>query len=101
MFVTTAPPRHAYRRPRVTRRGRHDQSTPSAATKTVGAPSPIRRGSFMDHAQQYSELYRAPAASPMVAATPPAAIRHEARPTRTPGTLLLAAARFLTLRRTS
>jgi hypothetical protein len=65
------------------------------------APAAIRRGSFMDHAQQFPELSPAPAAPTTASATPPPAIQQRPRQLRAPGTLLAAAVDFLTARRTA
>ena len=91
MLHTTAPRQRAYRRPRATRQIRHNQPLPTA----------IRRGSFMEHAQQFPEVYPTLVAPTTASTTARAAIDQRPRPLRTPRTLLAAAVCFLTARRTA
>ena len=89
MLHITAPQHHAYRRPHATRRPPHAPAPPGA----------IRRGSFLEHTQQFPEVYPAPATPTTVSATPCSAIHPRPRALRTPGTLLAAAVCFLAGRR--
>jgi len=98
----TARKNHVYRRPRVTQLIRRDQQIPAAApaplpmTTSASASPTIRRGSFMEHARQFPEVYHAPAARMTVPATPSTALHRPPGPPRTPRALLATARCFLT-----
>ncbi len=102
-----ATPQHRpERRPRATRQRRHDRQLPMAApaplptVAVVGKEPPaIRRGSFLEHARQFPEVYHAPAAQVTVSATPCTALPRPPGPPRTPRAWLATARCFLTARR--